>query len=198
MKINDKGGMFSDHDTIQRVVAEHPLHSGLSELIAVLDITHNTEIGASRASIKYDSGSKNAVLLLSTPLPMNEHTEYVLLHEFTHVIDRGSPAFRFSDSEKSALTSREHWRFMDLWNLLIDSRLNAVGHFVLEDVGSNPTGTTDRKPADCTVGIKRKLVSHIRSLRSTGLVNAKAVVRGVWANPSSLENFNDLIAVIKT
>jgi hypothetical protein len=197
MQIIDKGQMFPDHATIRRVVAGHPFHPGLDKLIAVFQIVTNSEIGASRASISYDSASRTVILSLTTPMPMNLHTEYVLLHELTRVIDRENPAFHFAESEKNALTSREHWRFMDLWNLLIDARLNALGHFVLEESRPRQNCTIVQKGEDNAYGIERKLLDHINSLRSTGLVDAETTVREVWAKPSSVVNFNDLVAVAK-
>lgn len=193
MKINDPDKLIPNHDVIYRIVNSHPLGHDLEEDIDTL-LVHRSAKGP---SIKFDNKSHIATLYLSE----NDHTlnnyEYILYHEFSHIVDRTKLAFGYSDEKKKLLSDCEQLCVMELWNIYIDARLNCYHLFQLgkndENIYCRINGRLQKAPFT----IEGKLLCHISFLTSRGVGNADSIVRDLWQNPEKDRPYDDLIKLIK-
>src|SRR3989337_346526 len=128
MKIFDPDKLLPNHEHLISAVASHPFDDSLAAKISKITISCSEMIlGIPNENIETDmvKGVVNLGVGRSTYLK-NDYNS-ILYHEFGHVADGMDANFQYSEDLKNKLSDSEKTCVMELWNVYIDSRLNAVG-----------------------------------------------------------------------
>ena len=144
-------------------------------------------------NIEFDKEDKIATLGLSEYDFNRVNIEFILYHEFSHIIDRIDPDFGYSDEKKELLTDPEKLCVMELWNIYIDSRLNNHDLFRLGENDNNVLCRINGKLQKAPYSIEGKLLCHISFLRSRGFIDADSIVREFWQHPLKIRSYDDFI-----
>ena len=179
---------------IHRIVRTHPFGQGLEDKIDTVTI----ERSANGPSIQFDKESCAATLFLGEDFHALANCEYILYHEFSHVVDRTNHSFGYSDEKRDCLNDYQQLCVMELWNEYIDARLNRHHLFQL---GWNDEGIYCRingKLKEAPFTIEGKLLRHISFLRSRGMKDAEKVVRSLWQESEAPRSYDDLIGLAVT
>jgi len=193
MKICDPDKLIPDPDVIHRIVRSHPFGQGLKDEIDTVLVDRS----ANGPSIQFDSESCTATLYLGEDAHTLTNYEYILYHEFSHVVDRISLTFGYSDEKRGTLSDYKQLCVMELWNIYIDARLN---HHHLFQLGKNDEGiycSINGRLQKAPFTIEGKLLRHISFLRSRGVENADSIVRNLWQNPEGYRSYDDLIRLLE-
>lgn len=193
MKINDPDRIVPDYEALRVVVENHPLSASLVDSVLELNIEEITYKLSSPARIDYQPEAKLVILQMTREVPCLPEYRYILLHEFTHIIDRINPSFHFSTTKKDELAAMEQVKLEEIWNVYIDSRLHALGLFQLGEMDRNINCVENGHLKLIPFTIEGKMLRHISFLRSRGLSNAASLVKDIWNNPQTFRNFDDLI-----
>jgi hypothetical protein len=147
--------------------------------------------------INYDKENKFATLYISKIDHALENFEYILYHEFFHIIDKNNIAFGYSDEKKNLLSEIEQLCVMELWNIFIDSRLNNQSLFQLGENNRNDFCRINGKLQKAPFSIEGKLLCHINFLASRGVRKAETIVRDLWGSSEKDISYDDLIELIQ-
>lgn len=192
MNIIDKENLIPNHEIIHRVFNSHPYGENLENYISTLCLSSNE----SGPCINFDNESKVATLYIAKNDPVLDNFEYILHHEFFHIIDRSNAEFCYSDEKKNQLSDNAQLCVMEIWNVYIDSRLNNYSLFQLGENDKNIYCRYKGKLKKAPYSIEGKLVRHISFLASRGIKNAETIVRDLWNNPDKFISYDDLIGLI--
>jgi hypothetical protein len=195
MNIIDPDHVATDHDFLRAVIENHPLDPSLADSVRKLIIEEITDILSSPARIKHYPETKQVILQMTREVPCLPEYRYILLHEFTHIIDCINPSFRFSEAKKAILAGMEQVKLEEFWNVYIDSRLNSLGLFQLGKMDRNIHCMVDGHLEVIPFTIEGKMLRHTSFLRSRGLSNAVLLVKDFWDNPQKPRTFDDLISL---
>lgn len=195
MEIIDEENIIPDKNIIMRIIKDHPLCENLHTKIRNVFIKLLDPSGAvnKTENIEKNNDNSDVSLFIFKDTPAKVNYECILYHEFSHIADRLNPDFKYSEEKKKLLTDLEKLKVMNLWNLFIDSRLNAKKLFVLE----KRTKPLMSKYGILPNTIEGKLLEHISQLESAGLKTAKDIVEGIWNNPERFLSYDDLIKIVK-
>jgi hypothetical protein len=189
MIINDPKNLIPKYDLLSHIVNAHPLGQNLMTNIKTL-LIHESENGP---NIEFDDEDQIATLCLSKYDFNRDNFEFILYHEFSHIIDRTNPDFGYSDEKKDLLSDPEKLCVMELWNIYIDARLNNHDLFKLGENDKNVLCRINGKSQKAPYSIEGKLLCHISFLRSRGFINADSIVRDFWQHPGKIRSYDDFI-----
>lgn len=191
MKIIDKKNLIPDENILRRIIKKHPLRKNLDTCI------HNLIIKkANKPKINLDKNN-NVTLYLpeSARNYKKSYFEYVLYHEFVHIIDRLNSDFKYTKNKRNALIDEEPDIVLEIWNLYIDSRLKKLDLFCLknENISLKINGKSQILPNN----IKSHLMASANFIQTCGIKNAKDVVKNIWGNPTQFLSYDDMIIYAK-
>lgn len=192
MIIRDPGHILPQEELLRQAITQHPVHPNLGQWLDEICVA----VAPSGAQIEHDPNKRSATLGLPRNMPQLPEYEYVLLHEFTHVGDRVDPSFEYRDDEKRALAGQAYFKFVELWNVYIDSRLHHHGKFVLGEHDKDSC-MINGKAQIPPYSIEGKLLRHISALSSARMPQAEETVREIWRCPERRITFGELVALAK-
>jgi hypothetical protein len=107
----------------------------------------------------------------------------ILYHEFGHVADRMNVDFQYSERMKSELVQAKQICLMEIWNIFINSRLNAENLYTTSGIECRGTLNGKREIFPGTVDGDLKV--HMATLEREGFPYkfAKELVEEIWNNP---------------
>jgi len=193
MNIVDKENLVPSREIFHSVINSHPFGENLATYISTLCISSDK----AGPCINFDKENNVATLYISKNDHVLDNFEYILYHEFSHIVDRSNVAFCYSDEKKNQLSDNERLCVMELWNVYIDSRLNNHGLFQLGENDKNIYCSYNGKLQKAPYSIEGKLLRHISFLASRGVENAETIVRDLWDNPDKFISYDDLIKLIQ-
>lgn len=191
--IRDPEHILPQEEPLRQAIAKHPLHPNLGEWLDEVSVA----VVERGAKIEHDRNNRSAILHLARHMPQLPEYEYILLHELTHVGDRVDTWFQYRDDERRALEKMAHVKFVELWNVYIDARLNQHGKFVLGEQDKGVHCMINGRDQVAPYSIEGKLLCHISLLKSTGMPEAEKTVREIWQCPDRRLTFGELIDLAK-
>lgn len=193
MIIVDQENLVPNHEIIYRIINSHPFGLDLKNNITTLFISSDK----AGPCINFDKETNVSTLYISINDNALENFEYILYHEFSHIVDRTNIAFGYSDEKKNLLSDTEQLCVMELWNVYIDSRLNYYCLFQLGENDKNIYCTINGKLQKAPYSIEGKLLRHISFLASRGIRKSDVLVRDLWSSPEKDRSYDDLIKLIQ-
>lgn len=200
MKIYDPEKLLPNHEHLIRVVASHPLDDSLATKISTITIYCSEMIlGIPNERIETDvvTGAGAVKLGVGRSTCLKNDYSSILYHEFGHVADRMTANFQYSEALKNGLSNSEKTCVMELWNVYINSRLNAVGLYTTS--GSECCGILNGKEQVLPGTIEGDLMAHMSTLEVAGFSYdlAKELIETIWKYPNKALTYPKMIANIK-
>lgn len=198
MKIFDQEGLLPNHEHLISVVASHPFDDSLVAKISKITIRLSVRFGIAQENIETDVDKGEVYLGVGKSTYLKEDYNSILYHEFGHVADRMDANFQYSEDLKSELSESEQICVMELWNVYINSRLNAVGLYTTS--GSECLGTLNGKRQMFPGTIEGDLMVHMAALEREGFSYklAKELIEDIWKYPNEPLTYPMMITKIKT
>ncbi len=183
MKLHDPDRLIPNHDHLMRIVASHPFDRSLSDRIRQITVRRSEQFGIARENVEIDMDTAHVLLGIGESTPDKTNYDFVLYHEFGHVADIMCAEFEYSDELKRELSDTERICVMELWNVYINSRLNAVGLYAPS--GSVGLGTLNGVRQRFPETSRGELMVHMATLEREGFSHkrAKELVLGIWEDP---------------
>lgn len=197
MKIIDTENLIPDHSHLVRIIASHPFDTTLVQKIRQITIRRSEVCGIAKENIETDEITGCVILGVGQDTCRKVDYDSILYHEFGHVADRISATFQYSEEQNQALNPLESKCVMKLWNVYIDSRLNAVGLY--RPSGKTCIGTLNGSIQTFTSSGEGILVAHMSELEHEGFsfIRAKEIVQCIWLNPTIIWTYPEIITVVK-
>jgi len=203
MKIFDPEGLIPNHEHLISVVASHPFDDSLVVKISQIHI-RLSEIqlfeGAciAKENIEMDVDKGEVFLGVGKSIYLKKDYNSILYHEFGHVADRMDSNFQYSEDLKNELSDFEKTCVMELWNVCINSRLNAVRLYTTS--GSECCGTLNGEEQMFPSTIEGDLMVHMATLEGAGFSYklAKELIEDIWKYPNEPLTYPMMITKMKT
>jgi len=191
MYIHDIRNLISQ-DLLLTVTKHHPLYHDIASELRQVTVQEKT---GPDISIHMDAEG-NVTLNIHPVIRPTKRDMYILYHEFGHVADRLNPHFGYSHERRLALEPNQERSFLELWNVFIDTRLNAHGLFCLPQAGETDIsvdGVTYRLPKS---DLNTYLLESIAHLSQRGFRRPGSIVTAVWNHPDRFLTFSDLLDLV--
>jgi len=196
MIINDPENLIPDHSHLRRLIHRHPLDADLGTRIAKVTILRSERCGIAQENINIDANG-NVSLGVGEATCHKQDYDFIILHEFSDVVDRLCPEFQYSEEMKQPLSDSERTCLMEIWNLYINSRLNQKGLYVHS--GSSCLGTLNGQRQVFPASAQGDLMAHISILERKGFPynDASQLVERIWKDPPLLLTYPEMIDYVK-
>ena len=189
MLIVDKDNILPDSSVLREVIANHPFHNDLDNLLDTVTIKRLSDSD----KIRIQTEGPNVTLFIYQSNTVDDLYRCILYHEFGHTADIHNPRFKYSEDVKQALNERRRENFEELWNLYIDARLNQC------NIYRHQPGKFVRKVNEPYVvrTQETQLLERMDFLSKRGFNNASVIVGDIWNNPMKEYTFIDLVNLVK-
>ncbi len=191
MLIVDKDNILPDSSVLEEVIANHPFHNNLENLLDTVTIKRLSS--SDRISIQTEG--PNVTLFIYHSDTVNDQYRYILYHEFGHSADIHNPHFEYSEDAKQALNNRQRENFTELWNLYIDARLNRYNIYCHSPGKLIRNVNGQRLVVEITQ--ETQLIERMDRLSKRDFNNASVIVEDIWNNPMKEYTFIDLVNLVK-
>ena len=191
MLIVDKDNILPDSSVLREVIANHPFHNDLDNLLDTVTIKRKSS--SDRVSIQTEG--PNVTLFIYQSDTVKDLYRCILYHEFGHTADIHNPRFKYSEDVKQALNNRQRENFTELWNLYIDARLNRYNIYRHSPGKLIRNVNGQRLVVEITQ--ETQLLERIDRLSKRDFNNASVIVEDIWNNPMKEYTFIDLVNLVK-
>ena len=183
MKIFDQENLIPDHALLINVISSHPFDRQLVSKIARIDIVLSEWNCIPLENINTDVLKGEVRLGVGRSTHIKRDYISILYHEFGHVADRMNVDFQYSERMKSELVQAKQICLMEIWNIFINSRLNAENLYTTSGIECRGTLNGKREIFPGTVDGDLKV--HMATLEREGFPYkfAKELVEEIWNNP---------------
>lgn len=203
MKIFDPEELMPNHEHLINVVVSHPFDDSLIAKISQIHIRLSKiqlfeGVCIAHENIETDVDKGEVYLGVGKSTYLKKDYNSILYHEFGHVADRMDANFQYSEDLKNELSDFEKTCVMELWNVYINSRLNAVGLY--KTSGSECCGILNREAQTFPGTIEGDLMVHMATLECKGFSYklAKELIEDIWKHPNEPLTYPMMITKIKT
>ena len=203
MKIFDPEKLIPDHECLIKVVASHPFDNSLVTKISQINIRLSENYIAEGFYIAHEdieTDVDKGIVILGVGRYTHLKLDYnsILYHEFGHVADRMDANFQYSEDLKNELSDSGKTCVMELWNVYINSRLNAVGLYMTS--GSDCCGILNGEEHVFPGTIEGDLMAHMSNLEGAGFSYklAKELIENIWKYPNEPLTYPMMITKVKT
>lgn len=196
MKISDPENLIPNHEHLIEIVSSHPFDDSLADKITKITVRSLEPIQfLERICIDINTGHVD--LLVSESTHSKPNYDSILYHEFGHVADILNTEFGFSKSLNSVLSNIEQSCVAVLWDVYINTRLNANGFYT--PCGCVVHGTLNGDLKEFSGTLEGELEVKMTTLEKAGFSNkrAKEFIFRIWKNPDIPWTYPKMIQAVR-